>query len=190
MLVFDGRYLFPVYPLVMAVSVASIVPSSQIALVGRLQRVGLASLIVAGVIFGLCYRSSPWRIVTRDFQQSCRDASIKLARQHVESVVTVGAGPYPEYGVGWEAGFIASFLSGSRVIAQSGSLPERSVLPSFLTDMRKVDPDALLIWGDAREKRYAEVEAFCLTSFPGARMGHIYDFDRGHVGAILYLRSR
>lgn len=188
MLVFDGRYLFPLYPLLMAVSIAGIIPVSTLRSIGRWQRVVLASLVVGGLIFGVSYRSSPWRLTTRDFQPSCRDAATELVRHGVKSVVTIGSGPYPEHGVGWEAGFVASFLSGSRVIAQIGSLPEPSSSAGLLADIRNANPDALLIWGSPREQRYAQVERLCLTSFLDARMEPIHDPERGQVGSILYLK--
>src|SRR5262249_20592536 len=123
----------------------------------------------------------------RDFEQSCREAAAELKKHNVQSIVTVGSGPYPEYGVGWEAGYIASFLSGARVVAQAESLPPTSSSEALFEDLSKLAPDAVLVWSNPQADNSQAIISGGLTRYPGAWTVRIHDPQLGPVGTILYL---
>src|SRR5580658_1443334 len=112
-LVFDERYLFPLIPLLLALATIFLVPDAQFDH-DRWRKLCIA-LIVLGTIASMVYPSSPFRLLTRDFQSSCYDAGNRLQAHVGSRVVSIGSGPYPEHGVGWEAGYKASFFGGRRI---------------------------------------------------------------------------
>jgi hypothetical protein len=184
MLVFDGRYLFPLIPLVLAVGARSLVPE------GRFRplpwRKTCYSLVLLGVCASFFYRSSPFRLLTRDFQTPSYRAAELLKRQGIsERLVSIGAGPFPEHGVGWEAGYQAAYFSNSRLVAETESLPHPSQVNSVEADLAKALPDAILIWGTHDDSRYAALVASLAAQYPAARLHSITDPALGEVGVLL-----
>ena len=116
MLVVDARYLFPLMPLVLAVSAGFL--TGEVDFDFRLWRNLCIALVIVGVVFSLTYRSSPFRTLTRDFQLSCYDAGHRLKAHGGSRIVSLGAGPFPAHGVGWEAGFKAAYFGGSRLVVR------------------------------------------------------------------------
>src|SRR2546427_1791144 len=108
-------------------------------------------LLAAGLIGVQIYWASPFRTVRQDYQRSVYQAAETLKEGHARTLVTIGEGPYPEHGVGWEAGIYTAYFSESLVV---GGLfdPASGVDPGAVaTDVRKLDPDAVLVWGSAAD---------------------------------------
>jgi hypothetical protein len=101
--------------------------------------------------------------------------------------VTIGSGPYPEHGVGWEAGYTAAFLAGAKVVASANQLPSPSTVPSIMPDIRRASPDALVVWGKSEDLRYMEVDRALTQWYPTSHPVDITD-PTGKVGAIYLLK--
>lgn len=187
MLVFDGRYIYPLIPLFLAISSRALVADS-------LQRVPLGlslswralviALLAVGMLFSLLYPASPFRNLRQDYQASCHDAAAKLRAHPGNTVITLGSGPYPEHGVGWEAGHKTTFFANRRLIARLDDLPNAAMLPAALADIAKARADALLIWGNASDPRYVGLIANLRKQYPEASTETVIDPARGEVGAI------
>jgi hypothetical protein len=116
------------------------------------------ALALAGTIIALTYRSSPFRTLTRDFQIACYDAGNRLRAHNISRIVSLGSGPFPEHGVGWEAGYKAAYFGGSRVVGSLDVLPDAmrdsssNLTPTnlLLVDIEKASPEAILVWGESR----------------------------------------
>jgi hypothetical protein len=63
----------------------------------------------------------------------------------VGSVVSIGSGPFPEHGVGWEAGSKATYFAGKRLIATDETVPSEKELPALVSDLAKAAADAVLV---------------------------------------------
>jgi len=192
MLVFDGRYLVPVVPLLMAVAVPFIVPrrGSDI-LPERFPRgrAVSAALVVASTIFLLLYPASPFRSLRRDYQSSCYDAARKLqAIPSCRRLVVLGAGPCPEHGVGWEAGIYASYFAACRMVAFSPELPRAAQGESLQKDLRIVNPDAILLLGGSSDGGYEAAVSAIHEAWPNLHAESVDDPQAGRVGE-LYWRS-
>src|SRR4029077_20604316 len=103
------------------------------------------------------YWASPFRTVHQDFQKSVHDAADVLTKGQARNVVVMGKGPYPEHGVGWEAGVYAAYFAGSRIIedvpeTMSGVSPD-----PIVDDVEKLAPDAIMIWGTAADSEYSDM---------------------------------
>ena len=144
------------------------------------------TLVVLGTIASIVYPSSPFRRLTRDFQSSCYDAGRHLQGHTGSRVVTIGSGPFPEHGVGWEAGFKASFFGGRRIIAATEALPQSTQLSSLVADLQKASPDAILIWGKPDEARYTGLLQSLALRYPRSSREKIVDPVLGEVGTVLF----
>ncbi len=180
MLVFDGRYVLPVAVVLMALGIRFAVPpgmvreaSTDIEKVddaGRWQTLA-GTLLVLGLIGTQLYWASPFRTIRQDFQRSLYDAADGLLKGQVRTVVVIGEGPYPEHGVGWEAGVYAAYFAGARVVGDlfedsgdAGRLrrtgsggPGNVDADSVVTDVGKLDPDAVLVWDPPQHAKYTGV---------------------------------
>jgi Dolichyl-phosphate-mannose-protein mannosyltransferase len=184
MLVFDERYLFPLIPLVLAVAARFLVRDREFDHDGW-RKLSIA-LVVLGTIASMVYPSSPFRVLTRDFQSSCYDAGRRLRTHPGSSVISIGSGPFPEHGVGWEAGYKASFFGGRRILAAMDSLPSSTQVGSLIVDIRKASPDAILMWGRPNDATYTELRhSLMLESRPGSSE-KILDPVLGEVGVVLF----
>jgi hypothetical protein len=132
------------------------------------------------------YASSPFRLLTRDFQVSCYDAGNRLRAHAGSSVVSIGTGPFPEHGVGWEAGYKASFFGGRKIIGATASLPAANQLSSLTVDIRKASPDVILVWGRPDDPRYAGLIDSLLLQYPQNLNEKIVDPVLGQVGIVLF----
>jgi hypothetical protein len=190
MLAFDRRYILPMVPLLIAISVRFIAPGNlrpdPLAMPPPWRTIGLALIAIPLLCF-LGYRSSPFRTLNRDFQASCYQAAQQLKSHSTHTVVTIGSGPYPEHGVGWEAGYTSAFLAGARVVAASDELPSSSAVSSLMLDLRKTAPDALLLWGRSEDMRYVALERALSVLYPKCRRLEISDLDTTPVGDIYVL---
>jgi hypothetical protein len=213
MLVFDGRYALPITAVLMALGIRFAVPpgmareaSTQVEKVddaGRWQTFA-GMLLVLGLIGTQVYWASPFRTIQQDFQRSLYDAAEGLRKGQVRTVVVIGEGPYPAHGVGWEAGVYSAYFAGSRVVgdlfqdsadAGPGSIvgseiPGNVDADSVVTDVGKLDPDAVLVWDPPQHAKYAGVVSRLQQAYPGASTSSISDPVKGNVGTLILLKRR
>jgi hypothetical protein len=187
MLVFDERYLFPLIPPVLAIAVRFLIPDIDFDH-DRLRKLTIA-LVVLGVIASLVYPSSPYRLLRRDFQASCYDAGNRLRAHPGSGIVSIGSGPFPEHGVGWEAGYKASFFGGRRIIGAMDSLPSLAQLSTLALDMRKASPDTILVWGKPDDPKYTGLIHNLMLQYPQNSIDKIVDPVLGEVGIVLWKAS-
>jgi len=212
MLVFDGRYVLPITPVLMALSVRFAAPSAKafeasadverIEAAGRWQTLA-AILLVVGLIGVQLYWASPFRTMRQDFQRSLYDAANGLRKGQARSLVVIGEGPYPEHGVGWEAGVYSSYFAGARVVGDLFEEPSEAepgkVVPgnvaagkvdadAVVADVGKLTPDAVLIWDLPPHPKYSGVVSKIQKVYPEASTSTIRDPLRGNVGTLILLK--
>jgi hypothetical protein len=155
MLVFDGRYIYPVIPLILAVGVGLFGEDGGARM--RWAKALSAGLIFLGLAGSLVYASSPFRTLDRDFQRSCYYAGAILREHGAAAVVSIGSGPYPEHGVGWEAGYKSAYFGGTRLVAVAPKLPEEGKVTPLLEDLAAASPDAIFVWGRPFDAQYRDL---------------------------------
>jgi hypothetical protein len=180
MLAIDTRYFFPVIPLWFAIGAKFLWPDQDVAFYTRRLAIGL---VIAGAIFSFTYWASPFRTQTRDWTTACRAAGDDLESHRAKTVVSLGAGPFPEHGIGWEAGYYASYYGNARLIATLEAIPQS--LEGLQSDISQAAPDAVLIWETAEQKRES-IRLNLATSYPLEEK--IMDPQLGEVGLALYRR--
>ncbi len=183
MLVFITTYAFPVVALIMAITSRFLVSDAQFPVNPVWQRLGIV-LVVAGLMVAFTYRSSPFRTLDRNFQMSCYDAARKLEQYSGSRVVSIGSGPYPEHGVGWEAGYRAAYFANRRIVAGTPDLPAE--LAPLMADIEKSSADAVLLWGNRADPGF-QLVLHGLAAEYGDSLP-ILDPARGPVGAVLARR--
>jgi hypothetical protein len=185
MLVFDGRYLFPLMPLVIAVGARFLIADARFNHAAwRRISVGMA---VLGVCVSLVYRSSPFRTLTRDFQVVGYKAGALLRNRPGQStIVSIGSGPFPEHGVGWEVGYQAAYFGSGRLIGTMESLPSSTELATVTIDLKKASPDAILVWGRPNDGEYTDLIRSLVSQYPYHPVEPIADPVLGEVGVILF----
>ena len=188
MLTFDGRYLFPLIPLVLAIAARFLIADTGLNL-NQWRRISVA-LVVLGIVASLVYRSSPYRVLTRDFRLAGYQAGLILKRQSTPSstLVSIGSGPFPEHGLGWEAGYQAAYFSGDRLIGTTVSLPSSNELSTLLADLTKASPDAIVMWGKPGDARYAGLQRSLTSQYPHHPVEKITDPVLGEVGMVIFAR--
>ena len=196
MLVFDARYLYPLTALVLAVAARFLVPVDVPAGVqfgaplGKLDhpvaRKICVALVLLGIVFSIVYPSSPFRRIKRDSQLVCYETGSLLKSHNASTIVSIGSGPFPEFGVGWEAGYKAAYFGGQRSIAAAESLPPSTRLPELMADIAKAGPDAIVIWGRPNDTAYTAVVSTIVSRFASTQT-KIADPDLGEVGVVLFL---
>jgi 4-amino-4-deoxy-L-arabinose transferase-like glycosyltransferase len=193
MLCFDSRYLFPLIPLLLAVAAGFMAGETDVDLpqfkLHYWRRICLV-LAVVGIAVSVVYRSSPFRTLTRDFQVSCYDAGNRLKSHNASRVVSLGSGPFPEHGVGWEAGYKAAYFGGRRIVgsldALPDSLPDSPQSSMLLGDVEKASPDAILVWGKADDPRRASLIHSLVPVFRPSSTERILDPSLGEVGVVMF----
>ena len=135
----------------------------------------------------MVYPSSPFRLLTRDFQASCYDAGTRLRAHAGSSVVSIGSGPYPEHGVGWEAGYKASFFGRRKIVGAMDYLPTSAQLSGLSMDIPKATPDAILVWGRSDDTRYTGLIDSLILQYPHNSIETIIDPTLGEVGVVLFI---
>jgi hypothetical protein len=184
MLVFDARYLYPLIPLVLAIAARFLIPDGEFNHDGW-RKLSIA-LVILGIITSMIYPSSPFRLLTRDFQASCYNAGTRLRAHAGSTVVSIGSGPYPEHGVGWEAGYKASFFGNWKIIGAMDSLPDSSQLSSLTIDIQKASPGAILVWGRSDDTRYTGLIESLMLQYPHNSSEQIVDPVLGEIGTVLF----
>ena len=207
MLVFNARYLYPLTALVLAVAARFLVPIGAPISVPISLPVGVPvsvpmdaplgkfghptarniciALVVLGIVFSLVYPSSPFRRIKRDSQLVCYETGSLLKSHKASTIVSIGAGPFPEFGVGWEAGYKSAYFGGQRILAAAESLPPSPRLPELMADIAKAAPDAVLVWGRPNDAAYTEAVNTIISRF-GSTQTRIADPDLGEVGTVLF----
>jgi 4-amino-4-deoxy-L-arabinose transferase-like glycosyltransferase len=185
MMVFDGRYLLPFLPLALAVGTRFLVADPRLNYKGW--RKASILLVVLGAVASLVYPSSPFRVLTRDFQIPSYAAG-KILRMHSAetSLVSIGSGPFPEHGVGWEAGYQAAYFGSARLIATLESLPDSAELPTVVADIERASPDAVAVWGKPDNVQYMALVGALAAQYRNRSIEKIDDPVLGEVGTILF----
>ena len=189
MLVLDARYVLPLAPLLMAVGVPFVIPAKMQSVSVRFPQVRMvaAALLVLSTIFFHVYWASPFRTLRRDYQLSCYDAAQKLhAIPSCDRLVVIGRGPYPEHGVGWEAGMYASYFAQCRMVAFGSDIPSHSNLQFAQRDLRAISPDAILLFGTHDNSGYESFIETVQHSEPTFLSEAILDPEVGEVGKLLW----
>jgi hypothetical protein len=184
-LVFDGRYIFPLVPLLLAVA------SGFLAADSRFHNHGLRMLCIGVVVLGIVgsavYRASPFRVLRRDFQVASYRAGALLKRRGVQlRVVSIGSGPFPERGVGWEAGYQAAYFGGAWLVATMESLPNTAELPITIEDLNRASPDAILVWGKPGDREYNDLLQNLRLKYFKNPIEQIDDPALGEVGMVVF----
>jgi hypothetical protein len=179
MLVIDARYLIPIVPLWLAIG-SGVLELQRGRWLKTAQWISLV-LLLLGFMWSMVYRSSPWRIQTRDWQSACYRAGEALQEGHIKTVVSIGSGPYPDHGVGWEAGYKASYFGGARLVATSFSLSQPEELA---TDVTRADSDAVLVWSTNKQERSTVELALGERGYTSQES--IVDPYVGGVGSVLF----
>jgi 4-amino-4-deoxy-L-arabinose transferase-like glycosyltransferase len=199
MLVFDGRYVIPVTPILMALGIRFALPPGRtkdlplpgverIADAGRWQTAA-GTLIVVGLIVSQVYWASPFRTIRQDFQQSLHNAESALRIGQARNIVAIGTGPYPEQGVGWEASLYTAYYADARIIAGLFEVPPGLSPESVVIDIGRLAPDAVLIWGTPSHSEYSALVNAVRETNPTAGVSSIQDPVKGEVGTILILKK-
>ena len=196
MLVFDGRYVIPVTPILMAFAVRFALPpdktrdltSPDLDYAGWWQP-SAGALIILGLIAVQVYWASPFRTIHQNFQISVREAAEALTRGRARNVVDIGAGPYPEHGVGWEAGVYAAYLAGSPIVADLLELEPGIQVNSVINDIQKLAPDAVMIWGEPADSTETTLVSAIHRAYPQSISTTIHDPRKGEVGTVVILKQ-
>jgi hypothetical protein len=104
------------------------------------------------------------------------------------TVVVIGQGPYPERGVGWEAGIYAAYFADAHVIGNLLELPALNV-DAVATDVAKLSPDAVTVWGTTSDPNYAPIVDAIQNANSGMITSIIRDQKKGEVGTV-FVRNR
>lgn len=182
MLVIDNRYLFPLIALWFGVGARAL--WSNWVFDRRNLRRCCVTLTVLGTCFSLFYRSSPFRTQTRDWQVVCREVGTSLKLHGAATTVTLGSGPFPGHGVGWEAGYTSSYFGSARLIAASEFLP--SDYNNLSLDVARAAPEAVLLWC-TDPQTCASIRKRLQDQYPVSES--ILDPKLGDVGFVLYRRT-
>jgi len=188
-LVFDGaRYILPIVPVLIALSMpfiwpGTLPPSGRPAPSTTLRQAAFALLIV-GTVFSQIYWASPFRSIRRDYQLSCYDAAAKLrALPSCTRLAVLGSGPFPEHGVGWEAGIYSAYFAGCRMVAFSPALPTPRQVEVANNDLKKAGADAILVFGNPRDPAFTSFDPSPQQRFSSEQ---ILDPVLGQVGTLFW----
>jgi len=190
MLVFDRRYVLPLVPIFIAISVAFVLPYARIprlAAVSSHVRAIAGILVLCGVVFFQLYWASPFRTLRRDYQTSVYNAAGTLrALPSCSRLLVIGTGPFPEHGVGWEEGIYASYFSSCRIVAFADRIPPDSQMDALQSDLHVVHPDGILIFSGRNNKGYQDLLKRIAATDPAIESKSITDPSIGEVGRILW----
>jgi 4-amino-4-deoxy-L-arabinose transferase-like glycosyltransferase len=188
MLVFDGRYIIPIAPILIAVCCPLLLPvrlsPDAPHLKPWLQRLGLG-LLAASLVFFAVYWASPFRTASRDYEVSCYEAANTL-RQSAPSgtLASIGEGPYPEHGVGFEVGSYVSYMAGWRLIAGNAGLPLPSQAKTLADEALATHADAVAVWGSPTNPTYGAIISQLKTAPGLSSFRPFSDPHKGEVGTV------
>jgi 4-amino-4-deoxy-L-arabinose transferase-like glycosyltransferase len=203
MLVFDGRYALPITAVLMTLCIRFAVPPgmareagsdvAEVHTAGRWQAfAGL--LLILGLLGTQLYWASPFRTVRQDFQRSLYDAADGLRKGQARTVVVIGEGPYPEHGVGWEAGVYSAYFAGAQVVGDlfedpGDAVPKNVDANSVVSDVGNLAPDAVLIWDLPAHAKYPGVVGRLQQAYPESSTRSVSDPVKGNVGTLILLKK-
>jgi hypothetical protein len=157
-----------------------------------LRKTALALLVTSMVFFHL-YWASPFRTVDRDFQMSCYHAAalLKSSQPSGKNLVSIGNGPYPEHGIGFEVGVYVAYLTDRNLAAMNSALPVgRESDDQLAQAVLGKKSDAVLIWGKPGNLSYQTI-VDRLRSAQGASLDEaILDPQMGEVGRVVFFSRR
>ncbi len=195
MLVFDARYVLPITPVLMAVASYFLIPGENASFAGiqpaPILRKTALGLLLASTVFLTFYWASPFRTLDRDFEVSCNRAAalLKNSQPSGKSLVSIGEGPYPENGIGFEAGVYVAYLSGRRLTAMNSALPEGNEAARLADAVLTKKADAVLVWGKPGAPPYETIVGR-LRNAPAASPNQpILDPAKGEVGRVFFPAS-
>jgi len=197
MLVFDPRYALPITPVLMAIASYFLVagedgPPDRLRASSVLRKTALALLLMSMVFF-TSYWASPFRTENRDFQISCYHAAalLKSSQPSAKNLVSIGNGPYPEHGIGFEVGVYVAYLTDRNLVAMNSALPVGQAADDQLAQAvlgKKFD--AVLIWGKPGNLSYQTI-VDRLRSAQGVSLDEaILDPTMGEVGRVVFFSRR
>jgi len=181
MLVVDERYLLPLVPLIIAIGSRFMIKASSDGY--SLLRLACWVLAVVSFAWTLVYSSSPFRVQKQDFQAICYQAGDALKQNSGSDVVSIGSGPFPEHGVGWEAGYKAAYFGGKRLIATEEKWPSQNEMSLLQKDLEKANPSAILVWNRDDSSRQ---ELLTTLKSKYSEKTKIVDPSLGDVGVVLF----
>ena len=202
MLVFDARYVIPIVPVLIALACPMLLPATLLPATMLptslapdvphaprwLQKTALG-LFVAGTIFFSLYWASPFRTVDRDFEVSCYRAAdfLRDAKAH-GTLVSLGSGPYPDHGVGFEAAPYTAYMAGWRTVGENSELPELAGADELTNQALAMKADAVLVWGSPANPAYAHIVQ-AIQRAPGfSSANKVTDPFKGEVGTAALFR--
>ena len=191
MLVFDSRYVLPLIPVLIAAGSLPLAPAEkgfELLDPGFALNKVLLVLLAAGALFFQLYWASPFRTMNRDFEIVCYDAARQLRNRQPQgkNLVTVGEGPFPDQGVGREAGIYTAYFAGRSILGLNVALPDAAAIPDLAEKISACHANAVLIWGDPASGRYRLLRETLARSFPVESSASITDPQKGEVGTILF----
>lgn len=152
MLVFDARYVLPVAPLLIGLGARFLWPPGDHSIPPVVKFLPI-SLFIGSLIFLGFYRGSPFRSFREDYQTSLYATSDALRQiPHCDRLVSIGSGPFPEHGVGWEAGIYASYFAQCRIVGFSAEMPSSTSGASLVVDIERLNANSVLIFPGAPEE--------------------------------------
>jgi len=193
MLVFDARYVIPVLPLLMAISCPALLPTKftpDAPGVPGWQSKTAVGLLIVGTVFFTVYWASPFRTVDRDFEASCYQAAamLRTAKPH-GTIASIGDGPYPQSGVGFEAAPYVAYLAEWRLVATNAELPSLAGADALAAQALATKADALAVWGSSASPVYRHIVETIEHASGSSAARTITDPQLGEVGT-LFLRPR
>jgi len=196
MLVFDTRYVLPITPILIAIASYFLVagetsPPNPLRASSILRKTA-HGLLLTSMVFLTFYWASPFRTVDRDFQASCYHAAdlLKNSQPAGESLVSIGDGPYPEHGIGFEVGVYVAYLTGRHLTALNSALPAGDEASRLAEAVLGKKADAVLIWGKPGNLAYQTIIDRIRNS-PGASLDRaILDPKLGEVGRVVFFSQR
>lgn len=191
MLVFDWRYVIPLIPPLMTIASLPLVPGSrgyELLDPGPALRKTLLLVLAAGAVFFQVYWASPFRTISRDFEIPCYNAAraLKTHQADGKTLVTVGEGPFPDQGVGREAGIYTAYFAHRRILGYNVALPDVPRIPNLVAQIIAPHADAVLVWGSPARDRYRFLLETIGRQMTVASTTPITDPQKGEVGRILF----
>jgi 4-amino-4-deoxy-L-arabinose transferase-like glycosyltransferase len=185
MLVFDGRYVLPLVPLLIAFAVPFLSPGRK-AQGNRTLRVAASCLFAGSVVFLALYHASPFESLRRDFQTSVYSTASALHQlPSCDRFVTIGTGPFPAHGVGWEAGIYASYFAHCHMVGFSEEIPSPTQTQSFLADLETLHPDAILLLGNPQDGNYQSLFTTIHQQGMYPNYTKLSDPEAGEIGRLM-----
>jgi hypothetical protein len=149
MLVFDARYVLPIAPLLIALGARFLWPANDHSIPALIKFLP-AALFIASVIFVGFYSGSPFRKLRGDYQTIVYTISDGLREiPRCDRLVSIGSGPFPEHGVGWEAGIYASYFAQCRIVGFSAKVPPAQKAESAAEDINYLKANSILVFANA-----------------------------------------